>query len=239
MGSGDYQGKSAHDIHWHVSEESEVYYYHTDEERKNIKKVRLVIKGKPDKIYELDSGSPEKTNDKGRWRKMDCIDCHNRPTHIFHSPDEALDQKIASGDIPRFLPYIKKQALEAITREYKSAEAAKEEIATYLRDWYQDKYPELVKSNSTLLKKAIEGAQQAYLENVFPRMNIQWGTYENSIGHDDEDSACFRCHGRLRDQDSGRLITKDCDVCHLILAENEKDLNLENLLMERRTATQK
>ncbi|MFW5906173.1 MAG: NapC/NirT family cytochrome c [Desulfobia sp.] len=239
VGSGDFQGKSAHDIHWHVSEENEVYYYHTDEKRKNIKKVRLVTKGSTDKIYEIDSSRPEKTKDKGKWRKMDCIDCHNRPTHIFLSPDEALDKKIATGVIPRFLPFIKKQALEAITMEYASAEAAKKGIATHLRNWYKKKYPELIKNNSTLLEKAITGAQQAYLENVFPNMNVQWGTYENSIGHDDEDSACFRCHGRLRDQESGELITEDCDACHLILAEDEKDLDLENILLERRTAAQK
>ena len=34
-------------------------------------------------------------------REMDCIDCHNRPSHIYLSPDDALDRKLAEGEIPR------------------------------------------------------------------------------------------------------------------------------------------
>lgn len=234
VGSGEFQGKSAHDIHWHVSEENQISYYHTDEERKEITRVRLAAEGKKDTIYELEPAGKEQKESKGQWRKMDCIDCHNRPTHIFLSPEEALDRKISAGIIPRYLPYIKKQAMEAITRDYPTVEVAHKKIAEHLRTWYENQYPVLVKGNSSLLEKAIDGSQQAYRENVFPEMNVGWGTYGNFIGHKDSSSGCFRCHGKLRDRQTGQLITEDCDSCHLILAEDEKAIDLEERLQERK-----
>jgi hypothetical protein len=47
----------------------------------------------------------------GEHRTMDCMDCHNRPTHAFELPDRALDQAMAQGRISPELPYINKQAL--------------------------------------------------------------------------------------------------------------------------------
>ena len=51
---------------------------------------------------------------------MDCLDCHNRPTHVYRSPDEALDRKMLEGEIPRELPFVKRQAMELIQAEYRS-----------------------------------------------------------------------------------------------------------------------
>ncbi len=234
VGSGDFQGKSAHDIHWHVSDDHEVHYYHTDPERIDITRVRLSTRGMEDTVYELPATSGKQTDKKGTWRRMDCIDCHNRPTHIFLSPDEALDRKLAGGAIPRYLPFIKKQAMEAITREYPSVEEAREGIAGYLRGWYKKEYPLLVKGSSTLLEKAIQGAQQAYEENVFPEMNVDWGTYEDFIGHCAESPGCSRCHGRLENRESGELLTAECDACHLILAENEKVVDVKKVLKDNK-----
>lgn len=234
VGSGDFQGRTAHGIHWHVSEEQEVYYRHTDAGHEEITEVRLVAEGKKDVVYRLEpaAGGASSAGDDGKMRKMDCIDCHNRPTHIFLSQDEALDKKIAADIIPRFLPYIKRQALEAITREYPTADAAIEGIARYLKDWYKEHYPDLVKRNASLLDKAIAGTQQAYLENVFPEMNVTWGTYKSFIGHENG-TGCFRCHGKLQDRQTGEMITENCDACHIILAENEANLDLQEIFEER------
>ena len=42
-------------------------------------------------------------------------------------------------------------------------------------------------------QKAVAVTQRLYRENVFPRMNITWGTFKNNLLHID-DGGCFRCH---------------------------------------------
>jgi hypothetical protein len=228
VGSGEFKMRKAHGIHWHVSQKEELYYTHTDRQQEKITSVRLVQKGKKDIIYT--SIDPElQVQPQALLRKMDCVDCHNRPTHIFYSPDEALDQKMVAGLIPRYIPFIKRQALELITLDYPSVEAARENISRKLKQWYSLNYPELVERNATMLTKAIDGIMQAYEENVFPKMNITWGTYQNFIGHKD-DTGCFRCHGRLQEENTGRMISNSCTVCHVILAEDEADPDVVELL---------
>ena len=181
VGSGGYRGSEAHGIHWHVSELNKITYTHSDWEREEINKVTLT---KPDgTTVVFDNGNDEAPEGGQTYvREMDCIDCHNRPTHIYKSPDEALDEKLMLGAIPTELPFIKKIGYELVTREYASHEEAKNQIATELRGWYRLKYPEVVKNNMPLLDKAIAGVQAAYLENVWPTMKIRWGTYGSCVG---------------------------------------------------------
>ena len=35
---------------------------------------------------------------------MDCMDCHNRPSHTFELPERALDEAMAAGHISAKLP---------------------------------------------------------------------------------------------------------------------------------------
>ena len=75
-------------------------------------------------------------------------------------------------------------------------------------------------------KPAVEQAGKAlgdiYAWNVFPAMKVTWGTYPNHVGHKDS-PGCFRCHDRKHKSDDGAKISKDCDSCHTVLAEDESD----------------
>ena len=225
VGSGGYLGEEAHGIHWHVSPDNKITYRHEDRARENISEVTLT---KPDGTQVLfksgshngDSAAGGDEHESG-VREMDCVDCHNRPTHIYLSPDEAMDEKLLTGVIPRELPFIKQQGFALITRDYQSQEEAKNTIATELRAWYRKNYPELTSSNMTLLEKGIAGIQQAYTENVFPQMKIGWDTYGSFLGHKN-DSGCFRCHDDYHETTAGETISQDCETCHVILAEEEE-----------------
>ena len=48
---------------------------------------------------------------------MQCVDCHNRPTHAFDSPEGAVDKALAGGRLPSSLPYIKKKSVEILKGE--------------------------------------------------------------------------------------------------------------------------
>ena len=231
VGSGDIQGKIAYGIHWHVSEAQQLLYRAVDKDRDVIVEVRQVEKGKKDVVYtritNADGTMDHQDSDQGAGdlRMMDCIDCHNRPTHILLSAEEALDGKLSANIIPSYLPFIKQQALSVITKEYKSTEAARVEISRALQNWYRENYPELIQNNPSLFERAIQGTLQAYEENVFPGMNVTWGTYKNNLGHKNE-LGCFRCHGKLQEVRTGRVVNNDCNLCHVILAEDEEHLEI-------------
>jgi hypothetical protein len=53
-------------------------------------------------------------------------------------------------------------------------------------------------------------------------MKLTWGTHPNHIGHQDG-GGCFRCHDGGHVAKDGRAIKGDCDTCHVILAQDEKD----------------
>ena len=60
-----------------------------------------------------DTSQPMPNLSKSEKRLMDCIDCHNRPTHIYRMPEEATDLAMLNGEIDPSLPYIKKNVSPA------------------------------------------------------------------------------------------------------------------------------
>ncbi|MEJ2721909.1 MAG: NapC/NirT family cytochrome c, partial [bacterium] len=231
VGSGDYRGLQAQGSHWHVASKKNITYEHTDRERLDVTVVRIAGDDGVERVYTrkgLDGGGE---GEGGSTREMDCLDCHNRPTHIYLGPSEALDYKLLTGEIPGKLPYIKKQGLRVVTAEYASREEAVGSISRGLRTWYADNYPEIAEKKSSLIAKAVEGVTRAYTENVFPEMNIGYGTYRINLGHRDG-GGCFRCHDDSHRTAGGRAIPQDCDLCHIIIAEEEPVRDLAATLEE-------
>jgi hypothetical protein len=62
--------------------------------------------------------------------------------------------------------------------------------------------------------------QRIYSANVYPSINITWGTYPNNIGHT-AFMGCFRCHDGDHMTKSGDAITQDCSACHEIIAADD------------------
>lgn len=224
IGSAGDRVTSSHGIHWHVSPDNQISYRSTDHSRMKIPEVTLTRKDGTKVVYRTDDAEAvlAEAGQNSENRDFDCIDCHNRPSHIYLSADVALNNKLLDGAIPRELPFIKKNAMEVVGKLYQSQAEAKTAIASELNAWYTKNYPDLVAKQPELLTRAIAGVQAAYTENVFPEMNLQWGTYTNHLGHTD-DSGCFRCHDESHSSESGETISMDCDTCHTILAEDEKD----------------
>lgn len=218
VGSGGYHGREAHGIHWHVSPLNSVSYRAADPQREKITEVRLRRANGSEKIFtDRKSGG---TGISGETREMDCIDCHNRPSHIFLTPDEALNRKLLIGAIPTSLPYVKKAGLAALNGNYDSTAAARSGITEQMRQWYQQPEPGFSGVREADLRLAIDGIFQAWQENVFPAMGVTWDTYRDFIGHRD-DSGCFRCHNNRLRTNNGETIPNACDTCHIILAEAE------------------
>jgi hypothetical protein len=207
VGGGGYEAGGPRGIHWHASPHTRIEYVATDAKREIIPWVR-VSDTRGAREYVAEGVTPEQIA-AGERRVMDCTDCHNRVGHtIAASVDRAVDDALATGLLPR-LPYIRREAIAAAGGDYRDRQAALEAIAERLTTFYA-KQPN---TDGTLLPQAVAATQNVYSSNVFPAMNVRWGTYPSQIGHTDS-PGCFRCHDELHKTSAGATITQDCETCH-------------------------
>jgi nitrate/TMAO reductase-like tetraheme cytochrome c subunit len=209
VGGGDPTHGPEGGIHWHMNVRNKIEYLAGDETRQKIPYIRLTD---PQGVV-TEFRSPKFTNavDEASLRQMDCMDCHNRPAHRYQTPDDAVSLAMALGKIDRSLPYIKTNALYALTRSYTNETQAFEGIATALAE----RYP-----NNPRIRPVIDVVQQIYKDNFFPEMKASWKVYPDNIGHKDW-PGCFRCHDGLHKTSDGARSIKanDCNACHTILAQ--------------------
>ncbi|MCJ7504115.1 MAG: cytochrome C, partial [Acidobacteriia bacterium] len=159
---------------------------------------------------------------RGERRLMDCMDCHNRPTHTFDMPEGAVNRAMAAGRISPSLPFVHKVAGELLRRPYPSKRAAQTELPEALRQYYRTHYFSVYNSQRAQIEQAAESLLEIYNGNIFPEMNVTWGTYPNNLGHQDF-PGCFRCHDGNHKSKDGREITQDCNACHNLLAMEDPD----------------
>ena len=205
----------------HIDATERIAYISTDERRQVIP--RVSYRDDAGQTVEYDSTDVKVTPAelaKGEHRRMDCVDCHNRPTHAFELPERAVDRRIDLGLVSRDLPFVKKKAVELLKADYPSRSAAAEKIVASLADFYRTQYPEVYRDHRAAVESAAGAVRDAYLRNIFPDMKITWGTHPNNIGHEDF-LGCFRCHDGNHVASGGKAIASDCDSCHNILAQDE------------------
>ena len=151
---------------------------------------------------------------------MQCVDCHNRPTHTFQLPERAVNRAMALGGIPVTLPFVKKKAMETLQVKYASSEEAGQKIPAAIRDYYRQEQSAIFQSRSADIDMAANGILAIYNQNVFPDLGVTWGTYKNNLGHTDF-PGCFRCHDEAHASAGGKTITQDCGACHEMVATSE------------------
>jgi|ERR1043166_2279217 nitrate/TMAO reductase-like tetraheme cytochrome c subunit len=209
VGGGDPTHGPVGGIHWHMNVGNKVEYIASDATRQQIPWVRVTDPQGVVTVFK----TPSFTNsvDEASIRRMDCMDCHNRPAHNLETPNSAVNLAMALGQIDSTLPYIKTNAVYVLTRRYTNETEAVQNIATVLDGRY---------SHSTRVRPSIEAVQQIYRENFFPEMKADWKVYPDNIGHKDW-PGCFRCHdGKHVAADGKRSIkANDCNACHVILAQ--------------------
>jgi hypothetical protein len=217
-------GAPATGIHWHVDPNNQVRYLATDRARQNI--VEVIRDTPAGEIRFVREGAAADTA-KGEWRVMDCIDCHNRPTHIFDRPDEAVDAALADGLLNPSLPWLRKEGVAAL-HAVEPGGATADSILARLVSSYRQEHPEDLPAVQDSLPRAAGVLAQILEENVFPHMRITWDTYTSNIWHftpdgDLSSGACFRCHDEEHVSEQGQTISQDCDLCHTLLADHEAD----------------
>lgn len=221
VGGGDSRHGRGQGIHWHMMVNNKIEYVATDEKRLVIPWVRQLRKDGSEVVYrttdtnltaEVARLSTADGLAQAEVRTMDCIDCHNRPSHQYHSPERSMNESMRAGLIDPALPSIKAVGVELLDGEYATHEEAFAAIEKRLREEYTDPQPNV--------DAAITQLQRIYGENFFPEMKVSWRAYPDHIGHMIS-PGCFRCHDGKHVSDTGEKIRNDCNICHTIIAQGK------------------
>jgi hypothetical protein len=153
---------------------------------------------------------------------MDCIDCHNRPSHTFHTAEAEVDSAVEAGRIDRSLPFVRRESVRLLSAATGEHDAVRASLPAGLRAFYAAQYPEVAAAKGPAIDAAGAALADAYARNVWPKMNIGWNTYKNNLGHQ-QAPGCWRCHDDEHVDAGGKKITQDCSLCHELLADGEKD----------------
>lgn len=196
-----YTGKN----HWHARPDVVVEYVATDDKLTTIPYVKVTQDGKSTEYFGKDVTAPPAGQP---LRRMDCLDCHNRPAHTMAStPAQVVDRAIARGELSTSVPFLRSEMVEALAEEVPPGTDASGTIAKRLTEKFGTATPEA--------KQAVQVAVRLYRENVFPKMKIGFGTYTNNLFHVD-DTGCFRCHDDEHKVkgDEEKKVRQTCDLCH-------------------------
>jgi nitrate/TMAO reductase-like tetraheme cytochrome c subunit len=208
---GGLQGRTSKGIHWHVDPGVKIRYK-SDDKRETIGSIELTRADGTTTTYASASAPQD-----GSWRTMDCIDCHNRPSHIYRTPEDEIDRSMAEGRIDAALPFVRREGLKALQAGYTSQDEARVKIAAAIEAFYAKERPE---ADRAKVAAAAAELGAIYSTNVFPSMNIGWGTYPSHLGHTNS-PGCFRCHDGEHVDPAGAAISQDCETCHTVLAMEE------------------
>jgi len=207
VGGGSSRGAGA-GIHWHMNPDNRIEYVAAGGDGSSIPYVRLTDGSGQVREYLAEGATTEQVAGAPR-RRMECTDCHNRPAHtFFFTPGRAIDTAIAEGRLPRELPFARREAVAAVSGKYSTRAAGLEGIERRLVAFYQARA-----ADPQRVSRIVAGARDVWQRNVFPAMNVNWGTYPNDLGHVDT-PGCFRCHDDSHKARDGKVIRQDCDLCH-------------------------
>lgn len=205
-------------IHWHVDPANEVRYVSVKDQREEMVWVEVRQPDGSFRRYENTRLGGVAVGEVA-VRTMDCVDCHNRVTHIYEDPARAVDERLRTGRLDRSLPFIKREAVAALRNRYPDKAAGLRGIANHLEGFYRRNYPKLSGTRMAAIDAAVATVQAIYERNIFPTMNLGWNPYPDHRGHR-ADMGCFRCHNTAMRDEFGAHISNDCTTCHSILAED-------------------
>jgi nitrate/TMAO reductase-like tetraheme cytochrome c subunit len=222
IGGGNAEAGPTSGIHWHMNINNRITYVAVDSQRQVIPWVQ--VQDPSGNIVTYTSTENNKSDEvaKVEKRRMDCIDCHNRPTHIYRTPNEAINEAMNLNWISPTLPSVKSIAIDALNNTYITEQGAVDSIGLFIRSRYTSRYPELAKTKKAEIDSVIDRVQKIYTRNFFPEMRVSWKYYPNNIGHLYY-PGCFRCHDGKHVANNGKILSRDCSVCHIILAQKFKN----------------
>ena len=169
---GGTQGATTHGIHWHVDKGVRLRYQ-ADERREKIGAIELASADGRQERWEPAGAAASSS---APWRAMDCIDCHNRPTHVYRTAEDEVDAALLAGRLDARLPFLRREAVKALRAGYPAREAAATGLRQALTAFYASQ-PPAGADRGALVDAAAAELAAIWGRNVWPQMRITWGTY--------------------------------------------------------------
>jgi len=217
VGGGNPKTGQATGIHWHMNLGNEISYIWSDDRRQVIPWVRMKdANGNVTEYFAKNANLSNEQIERAEKRTMDCIDCHNRPTHIYLSPNKAVDNALDARKLDIGLPFVKMKAVEVLSAQYNSTDEAVNAIAANFDAYYKTAHPEIYASRKASIDANVQELQRIYQTYFFPEMKTDWSSQINNIGHFNA-QGCFRCHDGQHFSREGKTIRNDCNICHTTL----------------------
>jgi hypothetical protein len=208
----------ARGIHWHMNIADQITYVTTDSLDQTIPwlQARNRTTGAVTEYISSDADRPVEELKKLPVHTLDCIGCHNQPSHRYRPPVRIVDESMALGRISTDLPDVRSAAIQALVAPYSSTRAAMDSIPVLMESYYRQAYPAVAHEKGYLITAASAELREQYRRNFFPEMRVSWQAYPDNVGHLTS-PGCFRCHdGKHRSAD-GRVISRKCNTCHTIM----------------------
>ncbi|MFN8240968.1 MAG: NapC/NirT family cytochrome c [Bacteroidales bacterium] len=207
-------------IHWHINPSVNIEYVSENDKRETITYVKYTDKKTGKEIIYRNEANPinDSTLVASEHRTMDCIDCHNRPSHNYKSPAVYFDNAMLTGAVSKEIPFIKKVSMGVLNQKFGDKDTALMEINNTISNYYKESYADFFEKNKDIIQSSIANIQKSYSQNTFPFMKVTYDAYPEHIGHL-ESEGCFRCHNDSFKSEDGRVISKDCNLCHAILGQ--------------------
>jgi len=209
-------------IHWHINPDVNIEYISENDKRENITYVKYTNKqtGEVNIYRNPENPVSDSALASSEVRTMDCIDCHNRPSHRYDSPPVYFDKAMLTGKISTEIPFIKKASMDVLRQTFTDKDTALMAIKSQVTDFYKTGYNGFYEKNSAKIDSSISALQKSFSQNTFPRMKVSYDVYPDNIGHL-EFEGCFRCHNNSFVSESGRKISRDCNMCHSIVGQGK------------------
>ena len=222
LGGGIAGENSRKGIHGaHLGPGITIRYGHADQARQKIPYIEYENAATGRKL----TYSTGESKDKVEMRTMDCIDCHNRPSHNYELPERALNRALDSGTVDPSLPFAKKAGHRDPEEGVQDRAGGRRTDPRGIRE-VLSRQPRRRSTRSArpMCRRSGKALLDLFNRNVFPEMNVKWGSYPNNLGHTDF-PGCFRCHddGHKSVADASVTMSQDCNLCHNLLAMDEKD----------------
>ena len=96
---------------------------------------------------------------------------------------------------------------------------ALDSIRIVMEDFYKQNYPDcggLAKTSESTARSI--RCRRSTAEITFPKCGVSWKKFPDNLGHLYY-KGCFRCHDGKHVSDDGKVLSRDCNTCHTILAQ--------------------
>ena len=138
------------------------------------------------------------------------MDCHSRPAHKVHSPNDAVDLALFTGRLDSSIPWVKSKVVTALVQPYQTKTEGLQKIALALRKDYPD---------PAQAEPIMKEAQAIYRDNFFPEQKLDWRTHPDFSATKTGTAAFVVTTVSTTRPTEESIQASSCNSCHLILAQ--------------------